>query len=70
MTVGGVTAPAGPAVNPNQAVSEIANTPDGKSFIEQLEQNTVLNAMGDMQAMEDKHNNALQEQRENDNGPG
>jgi hypothetical protein len=70
MTVGGVTATAGPAINPNQPVSEFAKTPDGKSFIEQLEQNTVMNAMGDMKAMEDKHNNSLQEQREKDNGPG
>jgi hypothetical protein len=70
MTVNGVTAPAGPAINPNQPISEITKTPDGKSFIEQLEQNTIMNAVGDVEAMEDKHNNSLQEQRENDNGPG
>lgn len=43
---------------------------DFQQFMKNWIQNSLMSAMGDVQSMEQKHSQALEEQRENDNGPG
>ncbi len=66
MSVGGVT----PAASQSPPLSSVEDTPNGKAFAEALKRNAAMNAVGEVKSMDDKHNQALQEQREKDNGAG
>jgi hypothetical protein len=70
MAIGGVAAPAGAAVNASPYTSNAPSDEDVANFKAQLAKNAVLTGIGNMDSMEEKHNNSLKEQRESDNGPG